>query len=156
MTNGRLGPVASDESPVPPQDGLGSHDQEHIAQPTAIQRPCQHRQDRTVRVGEPRAANLTTQNEELVTQGQDLRVTRVAGREQPSEPAGKDSYQRGEHRPRSARRPARSGLDDFSAPTGPEASDDQARTTSRHLHAEPSTGSALPTIRTEPVAVDRS
>ena len=60
VTNRRLGPVASDESTVPSQDGLGAHDQEHVAQASPVECLCQHRKDRTIVLSEAGAVDLAT------------------------------------------------------------------------------------------------
>ena len=121
---GELGPVAGDETAVPPEHRVGFHDQEHLAEPPTVERPRQDREDRPVRLGEPRPVDLALQDQDLMAQGQDLGVALVARREQPADPGHHQPEQTTgeEHQPTvgpDPRNPTKPRSDEFLASSGP-------------------------------------
>jgi hypothetical protein len=70
--------VAGHETAVPAQHGLGLDNQQHFAEAGPVEHARQQGQDRAVGVGEPRQCDLALQYQDLVAQGQDLRVTVIA------------------------------------------------------------------------------
>jgi hypothetical protein len=91
----RLGPPAGDEPAVPSDHGCRSHDQEHLAESASVEHAGEGGEDRAIRVGESGPVDLALQDQDLLAQSEDLRVTLITGREQPpkagAQQAGKGS-----------------------------------------------------------------
>lgn len=96
-----LGPVAGDRSTVPTDHGCWLHDQEHVVQTAAGEHGRKHGEDCPIDFSEPRSSNLALQDQDLVAEGEDLGVTRIAGGEQPTQPGDQQSDERRKwiHRP---------------------------------------------------------
>ncbi|CAN5835089.1 hypothetical protein BH23ACT4_BH23ACT4_08330 [soil metagenome] len=88
-----LGPVAGDETSMPPDDGLGPHDMEHVGEASTVQHAGCQREGRTIRVGELSSVDLALQHQDLMPEGEDLGVAFVTGREEPSEPGKGKSWE---------------------------------------------------------------
>lgn len=86
-----LGPVAGDETSMPPDDCLGPHDREHVGEASAVQHAGNQREDRAIRVGELSSVDLALQHQDLMSEGEDLGVAFVTGREEPPEPGRGES-----------------------------------------------------------------
>jgi hypothetical protein len=87
---------------MPAQHRLRPHDQQDLRQAAPVQRLGEHRQDRAVRVGEPRPGHLALQHEDLVAQRQDLGVSPVAREGQQPDAGEHETHeprQRTEHGP---------------------------------------------------------
>lgn len=80
-----LGPVSGDESSVPLQDGFWLDDQECQCSPWAIDSGAEDREDCSVGLIELRAVDLTLQNEDLMSESQDLGVSGISGAEYPAD-----------------------------------------------------------------------
>jgi hypothetical protein len=72
--------VAGDESTVPTDHRLGLHDQHDLRQPGSSEGGRQDREDRAVGVGEARLVDLSLQDQDLMSQREDLSVSLVASR----------------------------------------------------------------------------
>ena len=86
-----LGPVAGDETSMPPDDCFGPHDMEHVGEASAVQHAGGEREDRAIRVGELSSVDLALQHQDLISEGEDLGVTFVTGRKEPPEPGKGES-----------------------------------------------------------------
>ncbi len=76
--------MAGDESSMPAEHGGGLDDEEHLAEPAALDGLRQHREDGSVGLGQPWPLHLALEDQDLVPQGQDLGVAAIAGhRQQP-------------------------------------------------------------------------
>ena len=107
---------------MPPDHSVRFHDQEHLAEPAPIEHPGQHRQDRPVGFGEPGPVDLTLKNEDLMSEGNDLGITLIAGREEPADPREHQTDGRREETHRSTVRlergyPTNTGSDEFLTPS---------------------------------------
>lgn len=78
--------MSGDEAAVPTDHGLGFHDQEHIGESATVECAGEHREDRSVGLAELRAGDLSLQDRDLVAECEDLRVSFISGRENPTEP----------------------------------------------------------------------
>jgi hypothetical protein len=85
--------VSGDESSVPAEHGRGIDYQEHLGEASTVQRAGDRGEDRAVGLGEPRSRDLALQDQDLMTQGEDLDVAFVARGEQPTDPM---QYEAGE------------------------------------------------------------
>jgi len=81
-----LGPVPGDESAVPAEHCVGSHDQQHLPEPAPVEHRGQHREDGSVGLGEPQPIDLTLQDQDLVAESENLSVALVTRGEQPTDP----------------------------------------------------------------------
>jgi len=118
--------VAGDEAAVPTNDGRGPDDQEHLGEPSTVQRSGDRGEDRAVRFGEPGSGDLTLQDQDLVAEGEDLGVTLIASREQPAEAGHNEPGHGGDEVHEQATVPTGAAAhtpwnlkaDEFSAPSG--------------------------------------
>ncbi len=62
----RLGRVSGDEAAVPADHSCGLHDEEHLAEPSAVEDAREHGEDGPVRLGEGGTLDLALQHEDLM------------------------------------------------------------------------------------------
>jgi hypothetical protein len=66
--------VAGHQAPVPADHGRRFHDQHHPLEAPPVKGPGQHRENGSVGGSETRPLNLSSQNKDLMAEGEDLRV----------------------------------------------------------------------------------
>ena len=85
--------MTADSSSVPAQDGFWFDDQKRSVPTGTCHRGMEERKDRSIGIGESWPAYLTLENEDLVAEGEDFCVARVAGGKYPSESAENEAHQ---------------------------------------------------------------
>ncbi len=77
--------MSGDEPAMPSQHRRRLHDQEHLSETVAVEHLGQHAENRSVRVVEDRSRYLALQDQQLVTQCENLGIAPVAAGEQQTD-----------------------------------------------------------------------
>ena len=75
--------MSGDKAAVPANHGVGFHDQEDLGQSAAVECAGEHCEERPVGLAELRPGDLSLQDGDVVAESKDLRISFVAGREDP-------------------------------------------------------------------------
>ncbi len=88
--------MPGDESAVPPNNGGGLDDEEHLGEPMTVDGLRQHGEDRAVGLAEPWTADLTLQDQHLMPQSEDLGIASIASQHERSHTGHEQTDEMGE------------------------------------------------------------